>query len=80
MLISDLGTGDLVFLDAKARKEIKRINLGKGCAGILIAPDGTRAFVAVSPNDRIAVVDLKSMTTTGQFTTGKGPDGMAWAK
>ena len=80
VLISDLGTGDLVFLDAKARKEIKRINLGKGCAGILIAPDGTRAFVAVSPNDRIAVVDLKSMTTTGQFTTGKGPDGMAWAK
>lgn len=78
VLISDLGTGDLVFLDAQARKELKRISLGKGCSGILIVPDGSRAFVAVSRDDKIAVVDLKSMAVTGQLTTGKGPDGMAW--
>lgn len=78
VLISDLGTGDLVFLDAKARKEIKRISVGKGCAGIQMVPDGSRAFVAVSRDDKIAVVDLKSLTVTAQFSTGKGPDGMAW--
>jgi len=78
VLISDLGTGDLVFLDARNRKEIKRISVGKGCAGILMVPDGSRAFVAVSRDDKIAVVDLKSMTVTAEFTTGKGPDGMAW--
>jgi YVTN family beta-propeller protein len=78
VLVSDLGTGDLIFLDAHSRKEIKRINLGKGCAGILMVPDGSRAFVAVSPDDKIAVVDLKSMTLTSEFSTGKGPDGMAW--
>jgi DNA-binding beta-propeller fold protein YncE len=78
VMISDLGTGDLVFLDARARKEIKRISLGKGCAGILIVPDGSRAFVAVSREDKIAVVDLKSLTVTAEFSTGKGPDGMAW--
>lgn len=78
VLISDLGTGDLIFLDAKARKEVKRISVGKGCAGILMAPDGSRAFVAVSRNDKIAVVDLKSMSVTNDFSTGKGPDGMAW--
>jgi YVTN family beta-propeller protein len=79
VLISDLGGGDLVVLDAHSRQEIKRISLGKGCAGILITPDGSRAFVAVSPDDKIAVVDLKSMTATSEFSTGKGPDGMAWA-
>ncbi len=78
VLISDLGTGDLVFLDAKARKEIKRISVGKGCAGIQMVPDGSRAFVAVSRDDKIAVVDLKSLTVTAEFSTGKGPDGMAW--
>lgn len=78
VLISDLGTGDLVFLDAKSRTEIKRINLGKGCAGILMAPDGSHAFVAVSRDNKIAIVDLKTMALTGQFMTGKGPDGMAW--
>lgn len=78
VLISDLGTGDLVFVDAKGRKEIKRLNLGRGCAGILIPPDGSRAFVAVSGSDKIAVVDLKTMALTGEIATGKGPDGMAW--
>lgn len=79
VLISDLGNGDLVVLDAAGRKELKRLNLGHGVAGILIAPDGSRAYVAVSPDSQVAVVDLKSLTVTGRIATGKGPDGMAWA-
>ncbi len=79
VLISDLGMGDLVVLDASARKEIKRINLGHGVAGILIVPDGSRAYVAVSTDNQIAVIDLKTFSVTGRIPTGKGPDGMAWA-
>jgi len=79
VLISDLGTGDLVVLDSAARKELKRLNLGHGVAGILIVPDGSRAYVAVSPDSQIAVVDLKTLTVAGHVATGKGPDGMAWA-
>ena len=79
VLIADLGTGDLVVLDAAARKEIKRLNLGHGVAGILIVPDSSRAFVAVSPDNQVAVVDLKTLSVTGRIATGKGPDGMAWA-
>lgn len=79
VLISDLGTGDLVVLDAAGRKELKRLSLGHGVAGILIAPDGSLAYVAVSPDSQVAVVDLKSLTVTGRIATGKGPDGMAWA-
>ena len=79
VLISDLGTGDLVVLDAAGRKEIKRLNLGHGVAGILIVPDGSRAYVAVSSDGQVAVVDLKTLSVTGRVTTGKGPDGLAWA-
>lgn len=79
VLISDLETGDLVVLEAASRKEVKRMNLGRGVAGILIVPDGSTAYVAVSTESQVAVVDLKTLSVTGRIATGKGPDGMAWA-
>jgi YVTN family beta-propeller protein len=79
VLISDLGTGDLIVLDAATRKEVKRPNLGKGCAGILTAQDGSRAYVAVSPDKNIAVIDLKNLEVIGRIAIGNGPDGLAWA-
>lgn len=79
VLISDLETGDLVVLEAASRKEVKRLNLGRGVAGILIVPDGSTAYVAVSTESQVAVVDLKTLSVTGRIATGKGPDGMAWA-
>jgi YVTN family beta-propeller protein len=83
VLISGLGArqGDssLVVIDAATHKEVKQLNLGGGAAGILIAPDGSRAYVAVSSADKIAVVDLKTLEVTGQVDAGKQPDGLAWA-
>jgi len=79
-LVSDLEAGELVIVDAPARKEIKRVALGKSPEGILIAPDGTRAFVAVNGDNHVAVVDLKTWTVTRKLQTGTGPDGMAWVK
>lgn len=78
VLISDFGSGELVVLDAGTRKEAKRLSLGKKAEGILIAPDGARAFVAVSGDNKVAVVDLKTLTVTTTFRTGEDPDGMAW--
>jgi YVTN family beta-propeller protein len=79
VLISDLGTGDLIVVDVASRKELKRVSLGHGCAGILIAPDGSVAYVAVSADSNVAVVNLATFTVTGRIATGKGPDGLAWA-
>ncbi len=84
VLISGLGanTGgiSLVVMDASTRKDIKQLNLGGGAAGILIPPDGSRAYVAVSTNDKVVVVDLQSLDVVGQFSAGKQPDGLAWAE
>jgi YVTN family beta-propeller protein len=85
VLVSGLGGGagskgfNLEILDAATRKEIKQLSLGGGSAGILIVPDGSRAFVAVSEKNKVAVVDLKSLEVTGEVQTGKQPDGLAWA-
>jgi YVTN family beta-propeller protein len=83
VLISGLGarSGDnsLVVLDAATHQVVKQLNLGGGAAGILIAPDGSRAYVAVSSADKIAVVDLKTLEVVGQIDAGKQPDGLAWA-
>jgi len=79
VLISDLGTGDLIVLDAHTRNVTKRMSLGRGAAGILITPDGSRAFVAVSRDNYVAVIDLKTLAAVGRVSTGRDPDGMAWA-
>ena len=83
VLISGLGAGaagiSLVVMDASTRKEVKQLNLGGGAAGILITPDGSRAYLAISTNDKVAVVDLKTLEVVGQISPGKQPDGLAWA-
>jgi YVTN family beta-propeller protein len=78
VLVSTLGGSDLSILDAAARKVIKRVNIGHGAAGILMQPDGLRAYVACTPDNYVALIDLKSLEVTGRLDAGKQPDGLAW--
>jgi YVTN family beta-propeller protein len=80
VLISDLDAGELLALERETRKELKRIKLGKEPAGILIVPDGSRAYVAVTGDNNVAVIDLKTLTLVDRVSAGIGPDGMAWVK
>jgi|HubBroStandDraft_6_1064221.scaffolds.fasta_scaffold00615_7 YVTN family beta-propeller protein len=79
VLVSTLGGPDLVVLDASTRKVIKRVPIGHGAAGIEMQPDGARAFVACTPDNYVAVIDLKSLEVAGHIQAGGQPDGMAWA-
>jgi YVTN family beta-propeller protein len=78
VLISDLTTGNLLVIDAASKKEIKRIKVGSGIAGILVAPDGSKAYIGATPDNYVGVVDLKTLEMMGRISTGKGPDGMDW--
>ena len=78
VLISDLEAGDLLVLEHATRKELKRMKLGRQPAGILITPDSARAYVAVTGDDNVAVIDLKTLELVDRLKTGTGPDGMAW--
>lgn len=79
VFISSLRSGELTIYDATTRKELKRLKIGKGAAGILMDPLASRAFVACSPDNYIAVIDLKTLDVTGHLDVGGVPDGLAWA-
>ena len=78
VLVSTLNGPELVIIDAKTRRELKRLTIGRGAAGIQMQPDGARAYVACTPDDFVAVVDLKSLEVAGRIEAGKQPDGLAW--
>lgn len=79
VLVSTLRGSDLVVLDAATRKQIKRMPIGTGAAGIEIEPNGKRAFVACTPDGYVTVIDLATMAVVGKIDAGPEPDGMAWA-
>lgn len=79
VLLSDRDGDELVVLDRASRKERARIKLGRYPEGIQITPDSSRAYVAQEGANDVAIIDLKTLTVSGQISTGNGPDGMAWA-
>ena len=79
VFISSLQSGELTIYDAKSHTEKKRLKIGHGAAGILMDPDGSRAFVACSADNYIAVIDLKTLEVTSHLDVGGVPDGLAWA-
>jgi DNA-binding beta-propeller fold protein YncE len=83
VLVGDRGDshagGALIVLDVAARKVIKVLQIGHGAEGIVMAPDGSRAFVACSPDNNVAVIVLASLELAGRIDAGGNPDGMAWA-
>jgi YVTN family beta-propeller protein len=80
VFISSLSNGNLFVYDAASRKEIRQVPVGHGSAGILMDSVGNRAFVACSPDNYIAIIDLKSLQVIGHLNVGGTPDGLAWAK
>jgi YVTN family beta-propeller protein len=95
MLVSNAKSGDLAVFSVADRKLERRIrfdvatvdsndrmlNFGTSPApvGILIAPNGKTAYVALTNADQIAVVDLNEWTVTGALKAGKEPDGMGYS-
>jgi YVTN family beta-propeller protein len=45
--------------------------------GVLIAPDGKRAFVAATHADVVVAIDLENLKVQDAWATGKEPDGLA---
>jgi YVTN family beta-propeller protein len=78
-LISDPATGELVIVDTVTRTITKMLNVGRSPGGILIVPDGSRAYAALAGDNAVAIIDLHTLEVTGKIPTGQGPDGLAWS-
>lgn len=70
---------DFVILDAATHQVIKRLVTGHGSGGVLVQPDGKRAYESCGPDNYVAVIDLKTLEVVGHIYAGGGPDGLAWA-
>ena len=79
VFIASLQSGELTIYDTRSHTELKRLKIGHGAAGILMDPDGSRAFVACSPDNYVAIIDLKTLEVTRHIDVGGVPDGLAWA-
>jgi YVTN family beta-propeller protein len=78
VLITSLRTGDLFVYDAASHQQLKRLNTGRGAAGILVDDDGSRAFIGCTADNYVAVVNLKTLEVTTHIDI-RGADGLAWA-
>ncbi len=79
VLISDPPSNEVFVFDAATRELVTKIATGNAPAGIVIAPDGRRAFVACSGAGVVQIIDLEKMAIAGSVDTGNQPDGMAWS-
>ena len=78
VLVTTLNGPELLVIDAATRKTIKRVNTGLGAAGIQMRPDGEVAYLGCTPDNYVAIVNLKSLEVVGHIDVGPQPDGLAW--
>ena len=79
VLITSLSGAGLAILDSATHREVKRIAIPRGAAGIQMQPDDDRAFVACTGEGYVAVIDLKTLQIAARIDAGPGPDGLAWS-
>jgi DNA-binding beta-propeller fold protein YncE len=79
VFVSTLSGPNVSIFDAATRAVVKRVKVGRGAAGIQMQPDGSVAYVACTPDDYVAIINLKSLEVIGHIDAGKQPDGLAWA-
>ena len=63
------GSGDRLFSTRFGKSPVP--------VGLLIAPDGKRAWVASTNADVVSAIDLDRLAVVGRVTAGKEPDGLA---
>ena len=80
VFISDSQGNEVVVFDASTRKELKRIPVSGVPGGILVEPSGRRAYVASTQTKKVSVINLEDLSVTHTIESGRGPDGLAWAR
>lgn len=79
VLIPDLRGNRLRFFDRATREQLAMLEFpGAGPQGITLDADARFAFLALSAQDMVAVIDLARREAVRYITTGSGPDGLAY--
>jgi DNA-binding beta-propeller fold protein YncE len=80
VLLPDYRGNALRFVERASRRELGRIDLtGAGPQGITLGADARVAFLSLSAEGRVAVIDLATRSVKGHIAAGLTPDGVAWS-
>ena len=90
VLLLDRETGEMVAVDARTRKVVKRLTLPgdkpgetMGVGDFVVVPDSSRVYVSVSSrggHHYIAAIDLKTLEVTRRIETDSRPNALAWVE
>jgi len=80
VIIPDLRNNVVRFLERTSHEELDRLDLPDAQPQGIIAPPGTGvAFLSLSAEDRVAVIDLVTRKVITHLPAGDGPDGVAYS-
>jgi DNA-binding beta-propeller fold protein YncE len=80
VVIPDMRNNEVRFIERATRREISRISLpDAGPQGITITPDGRYAFLSLSREARVAIIDMRTRQVVGHLSVGETPDGIVYA-
>jgi YVTN family beta-propeller protein len=70
----------VAVIDLKTMAVAQSIDVSATPQEVLVAPDGKHAYVSCDRSNEVAEIDTSNWTVVRNIATGKGPDGLAWAK
>ena len=70
----------VAVVDLTTLKVTRTIELPSAPQEVLIAPGGRTAYVSCNASGKVAEIDLTQWKVSRLISTGKGADGLAWAK
>jgi YVTN family beta-propeller protein len=65
--------GTVSVIDVTTLKETKRIVVGKGPVQVGFSPDGKQAYVSLSAENRLGLIDTASHRLVGKVAVGRTP-------
>lgn len=82
LLVAVPDSNDVNVIDLRTMKMVRTVPLGAGTSPqeVLVRPDDKAAYVSCVGTSRVAEVDLTTWKVTRMIATGKGTDGLSWAR
>jgi YVTN family beta-propeller protein len=80
MLVAVPDAGKVDVIDIATMKMVHSVPVGALPQEVLVRPDGKTAYVSCLGSNRVDAIDLSGWKVTQQIATGKGTDGLGWAR
>jgi DNA-binding beta-propeller fold protein YncE len=78
LFLNHMGAGEVVVVDAAARKVIATLPGFSRCTGILAVPSRNEIYVSAPGAGQVAVLDSRSLKVLARMPAGRFPDGLAY--